>query len=286
LCCQRRRRTVEQSPSGGLKITSWKTNRIASTQTCRTNTFYLNKLGGPGVQRRKKHFSRQHIVLVPSSPGRTSAEVERQLHMLLTYADINDLVWRILAKKQLIGVAKRRKIPLHVRLKIPKRKLGRISDINWIPITVKPGKCSVNSSGVFVAKYIIMLNPSKTKMLITQQRWHPWLLERVFQRDFEPRHYHTIGQTRSSFGGGKWNHCSWRLPSCQNTEGWGGCRLWWSPAWNVQNLEVWVHWGFLMYVKWPGVLGGHRKLVNWGAHPHTQKGKQEWMQYLPGHLFP
>ena len=37
-------------------------------------------------------------------------------------------------------------------------------------------------------------------------------------------------------------HCNRNLPSCQNTEGWEGCSLWWNPNWNAQSLELRVLW--------------------------------------------
>jgi len=62
----------------------------------------------------------------------------------------------------------------------------------------------------------------------------PWRIESLFQRPFEPSHFHTIGHTGGTFGVGKYHHCSQSFPSCQNTE---DCRLRWNPTWNAQSLE-------------------------------------------------
>ena len=43
--------------------------------------------------------------------------------------------------------------------------LGGISDINWIPITGTPTKFSDKPSDVFTAKYLMLPDPSKTKMV-------------------------------------------------------------------------------------------------------------------------
>ena len=63
-------------------------------------------------------------------------------------------------------------------------------------------------------------------------------------RSFKPSHIKTPEQTRETFGGGKYHHCSWSLPCCQNTESWEGCGLWWNPTWNAQSLES--RWNFLL----------------------------------------
>jgi len=39
--------------------------------------------------------------------------------------------------------------------------------------------------------------------------------------------YHIIRNT-GVFSGRKYHHRSGSLPSCQNTEGWKGCMLWWN----------------------------------------------------------
>ena len=61
--------------------------------------------------------------------------------------------------------------------------------------------------------------------------------------------------------------------------------FWWSPTCNAQSLEQrssstdsCVSCGLVF---WKGT----ERLVNWGHHPFTQKGRQEWMHWLPGHLF-
>jgi len=42
-------------------------------------------------------------------------------------------------------------------------------------------------------------------------------MERVFQESFIHSHSHTTGQTRGTFEGGIYHHCSWSLPCCHNT---------------------------------------------------------------------
>jgi len=53
---------------------------------------------------------------------------------------------------------------------------------------------------VYAPKYLILLDPLKTEMVLTQQwRGHPWQIEREFQRSFEKSNSHTIGCTGSAF---------------------------------------------------------------------------------------
>ena len=92
-----------------------------------------------------------------------------------------------------------------VTVKSQKCSLGRISYLNWIPITGKQTKCSGKLSGVFAEKDFILLDPSKTKMVS----------------------YSTIRKTSVA------DHFRQLPPTCQNKEGWDGCRLRWIPIWNA-----------------------------------------------------
>jgi len=61
-------------------------------------------------------------------------------------------------------------------------------------------------------------------------------MERVFQKSFNPSHYHTVVHTRSSLYFGEENAITTTelSPSCKNTK---DRRLWWNPTCNAQSLE-------------------------------------------------
>ena len=104
-------------------------------------------------------------------------------------------------------------------------------------------------------------------------------MERVFQRSFKPSHYHTSGHTRDAFEGGNDHHCSWSPPTCQNTEGWEGCRLRRNPTWNSQSFES------RSSLAESCVLSGlvfwkcTERLEIWGDHPIHKKGARSECSY-------
>jgi len=86
----------------------------------------------------------------------------------------------------------------------------------------------------------MLLDPSKTKMVsYLAMKLHPWQMEKVFQRRFEPSHFLHTWHTRGAFARGKCHPCNLQLslPSCQSTEVWEDCGLQWNPTWNAQSLK-------------------------------------------------
>ena len=109
--------------------------------------------------------------------------------------------------------------------------------MNWISITGKQTKCSDKPPGVFAVKDLILLSPSKNKMLSYSAMRRTYLADGEYQISFKPSHYHTTGNTRGTFEGRKCYHCNWSPSCCQSIEAWEGCRLRWNPTWNAQSLE-------------------------------------------------
>ena len=116
-----------------------------------------------------------------------------------------------------------------------------ISGINYNPITVKLTKCSGKPYDVATAK-------KHTAESIYGQNGAlrgsevPWQMERAFHRFFEPNHYHIIGHTWGTFDEGYTYHCSWNVPTYQNTKDWESCRLRWNPTWGFEKLESRRSW--------------------------------------------
>jgi len=136
-------------------------------------------------------------------------------------------------------VAERRENPQHSRWKRPKCNLARISDMNRIPpITCKQTRCSGKLYGVFVENGLILLDPSKTKMVSYSEMRRTSLVHgertsNIFQTQSLSHH-----RTHMTYiWGRKYHHCSRSLFPYQSTEGWEGCKLLWNPTWNVQSLE-------------------------------------------------
>jgi len=57
------------------------------------------------------------------------------------------------------------KVSSPLTVKTSKAYLGKISGINWIPLTGKPINCSGKRLDVFAAKNLTLLDPSNTKMV-------------------------------------------------------------------------------------------------------------------------
>ena len=107
---------------------------------------------------------------------------------------------------------------------------------NWICIAGNPTKCSVKLYP-WQKSTVILLDPPWTRWWLTKQcKGQPWMMERLFERSFEPKHSHTIGHTGWIFGGGKYHHCS-RTSGFENTECWEGCRLRLNQTSNAQSLD-------------------------------------------------
>ena len=121
--------------------------------------------------------------------------------------------------------------PQHSRWKGLRCNPGRISDINWIPITGITTKRFGKQSGILAAKHPTPLDASKFKKVsYSGIRRHLWPMDKVFQDSVKPSYYRTTGPTRGSSVGGKYHYCSRSFPGCRKTEGGKGCRL---------KLEIW-----------------------------------------------
>jgi len=76
---------------------------------------------------------------------------------------------------------------------------------------------------------------------------------------------------RSGFSDRNSKHhiCDRSLSGYQDTGGWEGYKLWWSPTWNAHNLEF---LGWLICVKWHIVLEGRRRIGKLGwSSPYAKR---------------
>jgi len=48
--------------------------------------------------------------------------------------------------------------------------------------------------------YYCLIHPKQKYCLTQQCRGHPWQLEKVFQKTFEPSHFHNMRHTAAAFG--------------------------------------------------------------------------------------
>jgi len=93
-------------------------------------------------------------------------------------------------------------------------------------------------------------------------------MERVLQWSFKSSHYHTIGHTRGTFGGGKYYHCSWIFSCCQT--GRLG-RLRWNLTWYTQSLEQKSSSADSCVSRDLVFWKSTERLANWAITPYTER---------------
>jgi len=65
------------------------------------------------------------------------------------------------------------------------------------------------------------------------------MMQRLFQRSFEPPGYHSIRHSWGTFWGGKYHITVievFKLSKHRSIKNWEGCRLRWNSIWNAKIL--------------------------------------------------
>ena len=129
------------------------------------------------------------------------------------------------------------------------------------------------------AKKIVLLDPSKTKMVSYSA------MKRTSLADGESISNTIWTQSLPHHWTHRWYIWASKIPSLQskfsllsNTEYWEGCRLRWNSIWNAQSLERRSSLAYSCVSSGLKLWKGSEILANWDDHPHTQEGSQERTQ--------
>ena len=142
--------------------------------------------------------------------------------------------------------------------------VGRKLDSNhW-----QPTKCLWGPFGISTAKHLILLDPSKIKMVSYSKMRTFWeeSVSKIFQTKSLQHH-----QTH------EWYICVRKMPSLQTKSSYcsckniKGCRLWRNPSWSAQNLEARSSLAASCVSSDLLFWKDSERLANWGDHPTHKK---------------